>query len=549
MKPVTPNNNSMTTKLLLLLFLIMSTIRLVAQNDKAVQVHGNFGLTGQTYMEDSLIGAPFVAEKYLMNAYGNIIFTKGNFTAGVRFESYLNALEGYDKRYNGVSIPYRFISYQHEKLSFTMGSFYEQFGSGLVLRTYEDNDLGIDNSLDGAKVEYQPVKGITVKGLVGKQRFYSEHGTGIVRGIDGEFDINDILQRDGGKFNVTIGGSFVSKFQPDDSPIYNLPENVAASAGRISVSSGSFLIKAECAYKSQDPSADNGYIYKPGEALLISTTYSTKGFGIFLNVKRVDNMSFRSDRNAKLTDLNINYIPATAKTHTYSLATIYPYASQPNGEMGMQYELSYRFNKNSFLGRRYKAFLNAGYSQVNSIQETILADGDGYTSNFFEVGDELYYSDLFVEVEMKFSKKIKGNFHYYLQKYNKDVLQGLSGYGIIKSNIFVVDVSYKLKSKHNLRSELQMLTTEQDKGDWAMALLEYSVSPHWFFTVFDMYNYGNPVPDKRIHYYSGNFAYSNRGTRIQLGYGRVWEGIVCVGGVCRNVPASNGFTINITSSF
>lgn len=540
----------MNSKVLLLLILIIQIVQLSAQDDKIGQIHGNFGLTGQTYMEDSLIGAPFVAEKYLMNAYGNVIFTKGNFTAGVRFESYLNALEGYDKRYNGIGIPYRFISYQHEKLNFTLGNFYEQFGSGLILRTYENQDLGLDNSLDGVRVIYQPIKGITIKGLVGKQRFYYEHGPGIVRGVDGEFHINDFSQKySESKLHITLGGSFVSKFQADDNPIYNLPENVGAGAGRIAISSGGFLLKGEYAYKSQDPSADNGYIYKHGEALLISTTFSKKGFGLFLNAKRVDNMSFRSDRNAKLNDLNINYIPATAKTQTYSLATLYPYASQPNGEMGAQGELNYRVKRGSTLGGKYGMFLSLGYAQVNSIQKTILSDGDGYTSNFFEIGDELYFKDLNVEIEKKFSKKIKGVFHYYYQEYNKDVLQGLSGYGIIKSHIAIADLTYKIKSKHTIRMELQTLLTEQDKGDWGMALLEYSISPHWFFTVFDMYNFGNPDPVKRIHYYSGNFAYSNKGTRIQLGYGRVWEGIICVGGVCRNVPASNGFSINITSNF
>ena len=41
----------------------------------------------------------------------------------------------------------------------------------------------------------------------------------------------------------------------------------------------------------------------------------------------------------------------------------------------------------------------------------------------------------------------------------------------------------------------------------------------------------------------------NNVSRFELGYGKVREGIFCVGGVCRNVPSSNGFTLNITSSF
>ena len=540
----------MTKKTLIFLILSIPIFHLSAQEKEQGQIHGNFGLTGQTYTEDSLIGAPLVPEKYLMNAYGNLTFTKGNFSAGVRFESYLNAIEGYDNRYDGVGLPYRYISYQHEQLNFTVGNFYEQFGNGLVLRTYEDKQLGIDNSLDGVRVIFKPVKGITLKGIAGKQRFYYEYGAGIVRGVDGNIHINDLFSKfSESKLHITMGGSFVSKYQPDDDPVYILPENVGAGAGRISIASGGFLIKSEYAYKSQDPSSDNGYIFKPGEALLLSMTYSKKGFGLFLNAKRVDNMSFRSDRNAKLTDLNINNIPATAKTHTYSLASLYPYTSQPVGEMGAQGELNYRFKRGSGLGGKYGMFFSLAYSQVNSIQKTILSDGDGYKSNFFEVGDELYFKDINFELEKKFSRKVKSVFHYYYQEYNKDVLQGLAGYGIIKSHIGVADFTFKLKPKHSLRMEMQALFTEQDKGNWAMLLLEYSVAPHWFFTVVDMYNYGNSDSEKRLHYYSGNFAYNNKGTRIQLGYGRVWEGIICVGGVCRNVPASNGFTIGITSSF
>ena len=540
----------MVNKILLTAFLIISAIHISAQENRTGQIHGNFGLVGQYYLTDSLIGAADVSENFLMNTYANLTYTKGNFTAGVRFESYLNALEGYDKRYNGVGLPYRFVSYQHEKLNFTIGNFYEQFGSGLVFRAYEDKDLGIDNSLDGVRIIYKPVKGVKIKALAGKQRFYHELGPGIVRGVDGEFHVNDFFRKiTDSRLQINLGGSFVSKYQPDEDPIYILPENVGAAAGRIAISSGGFLFKSEYAYKSQDPSSDNGYIYKSGEALLVSMNYSKKGFGLYLNAKRVDNMGFRSDRNAKLSDLNINYLPATAKTHTYSLASLYPYSSQPNGEMGMQFELNYRFKRSSFLGRKYRMFLSAGFSQVNGIQKTTLFDGDGYKSDFFAIGNELYFSDMFVELEMRLNKKIKMTIHSYIQEYNKDVLQGLSGYGIIQSQIVLADISYKIKPKQNLRIELQHLSTEQDKGDWAMALLEYSVSPHWFFTVLDMYNYGNKNPDKRFHYYSANFAYNNKGTRIQLGYGRVREGIICVGGVCRNVPASNGLTINVTSSF
>ena len=92
-------------------------------------------------------------------------------------------------------------------------------------------------------------------------------------------------------------------------------------------------------------------------------------------------------------------------------------------------------------------------------------------------------------------------------------------------------------------------------GDWATAIVEYSYSPHWFVAVMDQYNYGNPSKnangnyDKRIHYYLGSIGYTFETTRVIINYGKQRAGIFCVGGVCRNVPASNGISMTIISSF
>ena len=86
-------------------------------------------------------------------------------------------------------------------------------------------------------------------------------------------------------------------------------------------------------------------------------------------------------------------------------------------------------------------------------------------------------------------------------------------------------------------------------GSWGMGLVEYTIAPHWFAAVMDQYNYGNEETDKRIHYMTGTVGYNRNTTRISATYGRQRAGIVCVGGVCRNVPASNGLLVSLTSSF
>jgi hypothetical protein len=36
---------------------------------------------------------------------------------------------------------------------------------------------------------------------------------------------------------------------------------------------------------------------------------------------------------------------------------------------------------------------------------------------------------------------------------------------------------------------------------------------------------------------------------MAIGYGKKRAGIFCVGGVCKEVPSSNGFSLTISSSF
>mgnify|MGYP006128707889 FL=1 len=162
------------------------------QNSEEAQIHGNIQTDVQYYNPDTIIGAPPVPEKMLMNGFANINFTKGNFSAGVRYESYLNALLGFPEGYRGTGIGYRYASYTLDGIEVTAGNFYEQFGSGMILRAYEERGLGYDNAMDGFRVKYNPYRGVYLKGVYGKQRLFFSQGPGIVRGVDGEVVLNEL---------------------------------------------------------------------------------------------------------------------------------------------------------------------------------------------------------------------------------------------------------------------------------------------------------------------------------------------------------------------
>jgi len=523
------------------------------------KVSGNFQLDAQYYQTDSLIGTPEVKEQVLMNAFANVIYTNNNFTAGVRYEIYQNPMLGFDSRYKGSGVPYRFATYTKDDWNITVGNFYEQFGNGLVFRSYEERNLGYDNAMDGIRIVVHPAKGVTIKGIWGTQRFFFDKGPGIVRGADGEININEFCAKlSESNFRMTLGGSFVSKFQEDQDPQFELPENVASMAGRINLGYKKFNLNAEYAYKMNDPSAVNNMIYKSGDALYLSASYSQKGFGVLLNGLKVDNMDFRSDRNISGNPLIINYLPALTRQHAYTLSAFYPYATQSTGQIGYQAQINYKLKKNTFLGGKYGMDIALNFSDIHAIEKTALNDTiitdqttytEGYKSNFISWGKEKYFTDFNLEITKKISSKWKLIFNYVYFEYNKAIIEGHPGTPMVYAHVGIADISYKITDQKSLRVELQHMSTKQDMKNWALALVEYSIAPKWFFTLQDMYNYENDQIDKRIHYYSGAITFVKGTTRVALGYGKQRQGIVCVGGVCRQVPASNGVSMTIVSSF
>lgn len=575
-----------STRATFFLLLISAAARLAAQHDEG-SIHGNFQLDAQYYNYDSLIGAPKVSEKMLSNAFGNINYQKGKFSAGIRYEAYNNVMQGFDTRYKGQGITNRFARYQDKLLDITIGNIYEQFGSGLLLRTYYEPGLLYDNSLDGFRAISNPYKGITLKGLVGRQRSFFTLGPGIVRGFDGEVDVKEFLDSvfPNMKTRILLGGSFVSKYQADLDPNFNLPQNVGAYGGRVNVIHEGFNFFAEYAYKENDPSAANKstvngktyYSYKPGEAIFVSTSYATKGFSFLLQGKRIDNMSFRSDRDATLQNLLINYLPVTARQHTYLMPAYSPYATQLTGEVSGMAEVQYKFKKGSPLGGKYGMDITVNYSHASGLKQIGLSDSsttlDLYKTdyvttktynNFFlknikflNLGtSKNYYHDFFVEVNKKFSKSWKGTFMYSNQFYNKNIVQFGSpnaGYQNILSHIIVADITWKYKSNSAIRFEAQELVRDNkdtlNLGSWAVGMVEWTPNTHIFVAALDQYNYGNPEKNLRLHYFLVTAGYTSGPHRISVSYGKQRAGIFCVGGVCRNVPASNGVAISITSSF
>ena len=451
------------------------------------------------------------------------------------------------------------MTFDADFLTITVGNFYEQFGSGMIFRTYEERGLGWDNSLDGARVKARILKGIYLKGVIGKQRYFFAHGAGLVRGFDGEINLNETFTAlNESKARFSLGGSFLSKYQKDEDTDLELPENVGAWAARVNFQYGGFGLTGEYVDKGQDPGTANQLAteegelrpnYNTGNATLVTATYSQKGFGIIASAKRMDNMNFRSDRTATLFDLHMNYLPALTKQHTYLLAGgLYPYATQPNGEWAFQLDASYKIPKKSKLGGKYGMSIAVNYSRVHDIERTLDENGTNYRSNYLGMG-KLFFQDINFEISKRISKNHRLTAKYLNLDFDIATIQGHTGEPDVKANIGIIEMQHNLSKKHAIRWELQGLFTKQDQGDWLALILEYTWSPHVFVAFVGQYNYSNKDVNKRIFYPTVQVGYLTGATRVTLQYGRQRAGIFCVGGVCRFVPASNGVALSISTSF
>ena len=541
---------------------------------------GNMETIFQYLNKDSLIGANQPDSKGLLNAYMNVYYTNGNFRAGMRFESYLPRIQGYPTAFDGTGIGMRYVGWGNKFIDATVGNFYEQFGNGLSLRAYEDRALGYDNVLDGIRVKLMPTNGVTVKAVYGQQRLAFrggrvDHAEGIVRGVDGDFNFNEIFKKmNDSKVQVTAGASFVSKYQKDNLDHLVLPVNVATYGGRFGISYSGFYLNGEYVEKGQDPSTDNNYIYNKGYAAVANLGYSRKGLGVLLSAKAVDNMSFRSDRSKTMQDVLINYLPALTKTHTYNLvSSLYPYATQPTGEIAYQAEVVYTIPKGSKLGGKYGTTINLNASTAFQPKRNYInyvgvdSTGIPYTTKPFSSSDSLYWLDINASISRKFSPRFSAILSYYHIRLNNDVAAVTKQPGIIRSNTFVLEALYKFKNRSSLRMEGQVMFVNRidadnnivpartdgaiptDNGDWATLLIEYTINSNWMVSVMDQWNFGNPTEYKRAHHPYFTVGYVKGATRVMASYGRQRAGMFCVGGVCRVVPASNGLTLSVTHSF
>jgi hypothetical protein len=530
------------------------------------QENGNFygGLESNSQWLQTDEGLNFLApeDQFRANNYILLNYNLGKFTAGVQYESYLpSALLGYDPIYdNQNDVATYYVNYKDESIDVTGGYFYEQFGSGLILRSWEDRQLGLNNALKGLNIKFNATKDLSLKAVFGKQRYGFEESEGTIQGLDADLDVSGALKIEA--VDILMGLSYVGRSQ-DTNGVEAIPTNVGAYGGRLEFIFDNFYADVEAIAKDPDVIANEGQIASnklyDGTALQVNAGYAKKGLGINATFRRLENFSFFSDRLAEGNIFNqqvINYVPGLTKQQDYLLTNIYVYNPQPRliiesfdqraGEVGTQFDLFYSFKKGTSLGGKYGTKLAMNFSYWGGLDAEYNIENRWYKAKFIGNGPQLF-RDINLEVKKKWSKNWSSVFTYQNVLIDKGIVEGGPlGNKSILANIGVIETTRRFDGGKAARFVVQHLWSEDDRKNWAAAVVEYNFSTRLAIYAADNYNYGGI---EQIHYYSVGGSYSKGNTRLGINYGRQRGGLICIGGVCRFVPENTGLSANLTVTF
>ena len=553
----------------ILFLLIMScSMGITAQNDGG-RMSGKLHINANVFLRDSLIGASntpqFDHQFFGSESWMNLNYSNWGFDFGIRFDFFQNSnLRNPRASYSGEGIGLWYVRKKIDNLDFTVGYFYDQIGSGIIYRSYEERGLPIDNALYGIRGIYSINEDWSLKAFSGKQKQLFTSYESLISGVnlDGFYMPNE-------EKNLTFapGLGFVKRTLDDNSMNAlvaslgdYLPEdlfiptyNAYAFTLYNTLTAGKFNWYVEGAYKTQDNIVDlegervskftgdtivgSQFVGEEGTVFYSSLSYANKGWGLSLEGKRTENFGFRTRPQETLNNGLVNFLPPMARTHTYRLLARYAPATQDKGELALKADIRYAPSR--------KMLFNASYSHIVTLDNAPL------------------YDEFYFEYTYKPKRTFKLTTGLQMQTYNQEVFEFKPGVPIVETFTPFVDVFYKLSKKRSVRFEGQYMVTGEDKGvkhdfgDWIYGGLEYNFSNKFSISLTDMFNVApgknSPTDDSgeklAIHYPRFDVFYIKGPTRVSIGYVKQVQGIVCSGGVCRLEPAFSGVRANLTTSF
>jgi len=536
-------------------------------NEDKGQFTGNLFLNYQKYIRDDSIGANtkvYKENSASLDAWLFMNYRIKGFEFTLRYDGFFNSPllnpQG-SNTFHGIG--YWQAHKKVDKLDITLGSFYDQLGSGILFRAYEQRQIGIDYAIQGARLQYDFLPNLRVKAFVGNQKGYLENRFGyspqVIAGSNADYTLD--LGKNGNSGTLNMGASFMNRTLDRASmdPIvaeinsYDVKDkfepmyNVYGYNGYFTYTLGNFVLNAEYNKKSKEAIrlTDGKLHLKDGKVLYLSMSYGMSGikigkqkasFGLNIQGRHIENFTLRTTPNDQLLNGAISYLPSLTRQNTYRLMARYNAPAQELGEDGIQGELDLKPRKGT------QITLNGSF--VRSL------NANGFNNKSIELFHELYG-----EIVQTIGKKLKLKLGLQTVLYNQERYEIHPKYANVRTLTPFGEVLIKFPKSRSLRVEFQYLKTKQDQGSFANAMVEFYLKPNISFAVGDMANvqphrYEDMGISNRVLHYPTFFAQYIAGNSVfNIAYIKQQRGVNCSGGICRVEPAFSGVRFTVSTNF
>ena len=420
-------------------------------------------------------------------------------TTGLRYEAFQPSKSGQRKE----EVSFLYFEAKKNDIALRGGDFYAMFGRGMVLRSYEDRDLRVDNKLTGVKIEGY-YRGLEATLLAGRPPQRDRDRADEVRGVD----MN--LQPAQG---LSFGWSYVTLEAPSV-----IGKGTEISSLRIDAYPGPLSFYGELAKRT-------GHL---GYGLYLSSSLALSGFAITAEMKDYDGMSLSTSDGL----LEYNTPPALTREHTYALFRRHPHELDAEDEMGFQVESS--------LSPLEWTSVLLNYSYTAEHEKGSMQPTDHEL--FGEYGRPLF-REAHVEVTQEIGEQAS-----LIAAGGKSLAPGIT-------NVTgVVDLSLYLDLLNSLRIELQGQHTEEyGEYDDHQLTVEYTRAPRFSLSlVGERTNKSDlqKVPGEANNWLSVQIDLQltdNHDATLFIGSRQA--GFICTGGRCRWEPEFEGVEFKLFSHF
>lgn len=505
------------TRITILLIIVLSTKVFSQTDNRWFLLPDGLGFSNQLEYSYDTDTNNEIFENWL-----NLDYNKNIFSAGIRFEVFQP--NDPDPSISRGKVKYADIAYKYigvdigdveEGLNITVGNFYKLFGRGLILKSYEDRNIRIDNNLIGVKVDAN-YEGFTLTALSGSAANSNNLREDILHAVDLQY----------GKFDlVKLGTTFASNL-----PSIEGAARTTLASFRIQPSYWNFDGYAEYGVKSNKDVQSQVFHddeWKIGEAFYGSLNFYYDVFSIVGEYKYYDNYAFTSNDGT----IFYNTAPSLRKEYTYQLLNRHPSPLDQSNEEGYAVEMNFNISDETSLIANYGITntlpTSSYYQRVNNLSLPIATQ----------------LEEIYLQASHNWSESLTSILAF---GYNEELSTNTKNFTPILENKFYFDDinTIKLVLEHQ---QTENLTTDEKYYD-DIINIEYLRSPNFSVAVVAELQTKEPQEGNVVRKFWSfiQFGYKlGNHSDLSLLVGTRQAGNICIGGICRYEPAFQGVELKI----